>query len=188
MKNNIFTIVDTINNNSLLQLNKVIINDSYRKKWNVHENNFLTIVKNGEILKPILYRIGGINSFNLNTDKYFMLIKYKEAHYSKEIMKMSKSKDSKHLEGHWCIFDNEGNELIELSQFTHPYLLNNSCLYSVNNRYFNIETGESYGECYDSMSSKEYLFLDNSFDKEKSKQGILKIKKIDGSYELFPNN
>lgn len=186
MKNKIFSIIETKNDNSLLQFNNVIVNESYRKKWNIHQNDFICLMKNGELLRPVLYRIGGMNNPKLKTDKYFMLIKHKEAHYSKEIMKMSNSKNSRYLAGHWCILDNEGNELIEFSEFNHPYLMDNSCIYSVDKYYYNIITGECYGYAYESMTSNEYLFLDNSYHDDKSKRGILKINKIDGSYELFP--
>jgi hypothetical protein len=114
-----------------------------------------------------------------------MLIKHVEAFYSKDIMKMSKSKDAKHLESKWCILDREGSELVEFEQFQNPHLIKNSCIYLIDNHYYNIETGEHYCQAYTSMQSTKYLFLDNKFDKDKSKRGVIKINKKDGSWELF---
>lgn len=170
---------------NLLQFSKITINEDYCKKWNIHLNDFICLTRNGKLVRNTLYRIGGLNTPKLNEDDYFMLIKHVEALYPKDIMKMSKSKDAKHLEGRWCILDKNGNEKIEFKQFEIPYLLNDSCIYSVNENYYNIETGEHYCSATTSIQSNDYLFLDNRFDKDKSKCGVIKINKKNGSWELF---
>jgi hypothetical protein len=35
------------------------------------------------------------------------------------------------------------------------------------------------------MNSNEYLFLNNEYDKDESKRGVMKINKKDGTWELF---
>lgn len=171
--------------NDFLQLSHIDINEDYCKKWNIHQNDFVFLTKNGEILNNnALYRKGGFGA-NLKND-YFMLLKYNEAFYSKEIMKYSKNKDNKHLLGLWCILDKYGNEKKVFDDtLNSPYIIKNSQIYSQNNNYYNIETGEFYCNCYSSMDSSEFLFLNNEFDNNISKRGVMKINKKDGSWELF---
>lgn len=168
-----------------LQLCPITINEDYRKKWNVYCHDFYCLTLNGNLLRETLYRIGGLNTPNLAEDKYFMLIKHVEAFYSKHIMRMAKSNDPKHLENRWCILDNTGNERIEFNGFKSPYLVKGSCIYSLDSTYYNIETGECYGSSYHSMTSKDFLFIDNTHERDKSKCGIMKVNKIDGTWELF---
>lgn len=168
-----------------LQLSKVIINKEYCKEWNIRMQDYVCLTLNGKLLRPTLYRIGGLNSPNLKTDKYFMLLKYVEAYYSKDILKMSKSNDPKHLEGRWCIIDENGIEKKEFKNNLHyPYLVKNSCIYSIENNYYNIETGEHYCQAFTSMQSDKYLFLENKYDKNKAKRGVMKIDKKTGSWKL----
>jgi len=35
------------------------------------------------------------------------------------------------------------------------------------------------------MNTVDYLFLDNRYDNDKSKRGVMKINKKDGTWELF---
>jgi len=35
------------------------------------------------------------------------------------------------------------------------------------------------------MKSEQYVFLNNEFDKDKSRRGVMKINKADGTFELF---
>lgn len=170
----------------LLQFGKISINEEYRKKWNVHHlDDFVCLTRNSELLRPTLYRIGGLNNPKLNKDEYFMLLKHVEAFYSDEITKVKK--DKPHLESLWCILDKNGNEKVEFRTFESAYLLKDSCIYSVGSHYYNIETGEHYGSGSTSMSSKDFLFLDNSYDKDPLKRGVMKINKKNGTWELFPD-
>ena len=168
-----------------LQLSQISVKEEYCKKWNIHLNDFVCLTKNGELLRPTLYRIGGLNNPNLKTDNYFMLIKHVEAFYPKDILRMSKSTDPKHLESRWCIIDKNGNEKVEFKAFESAYLVKDSCIYSVGSNYYNIETGKCYGRGSTSMQSKDFLFFDNSFDKDESKRGVMKIDKKNGIWELF---
>jgi hypothetical protein len=36
------------------------------------------------------------------------------------------------------------------------------------------------------MQSKEFLFLENAYDDDKSRRGVMKIDKKSGTWELFP--
>ena len=181
-------------NNIGLQLSKISVNEEYAKKWNVDLNDFVCLTKNGELISNNLYRIGGLNNPNLEKDKYFMLIKHVEAIYDFDFIKKcypNKSKkeleiERNHLDGLWCINDKNGIEKVECKKFSSPYLVKNSCIYSIDRNYYNIETGQLYCQAYTSVQSKDFLFLENSFDADKSKRGVMKINKKDGSYELFP--
>jgi len=184
-KENSVSPIESIDCCDLLQFSKIAINEEYYKKWNIHLNDFVCLTKNGKLLRNTLYRIGGLNYPKLNKDEYFMLIKHVEAFYTKDIMTMCKSKDPKHLEGYWCILDKNGNEKVEFKEFEHPYLIGNSCIYSIKGKFYNIETGEFYCDSSTSMGSTDYLFLENRYDNDKSKRGVMKINKKNGSWELF---
>lgn len=157
------------------------LNEGYSKKWNERLGDFGQLYNGDKKISDTLYRIGGLG---INaSDKYFQLIKYTEAHYSKEIMRKSKSKNSNHLEGKFCIIDINGVEKVVFDVFKSGYIY--GCVYSLDNGYYNIETNKLYCKSYSSMVTDNYLFLDNKYDSDKSKNGVMKINKLDGSYELF---
>ncbi len=169
-----------------LTLEHIDINESYRKKWNITMNDFVCLFKDGKLLRNTLYRVGGLGTPDLKNDQYFMLIKHVEAFYTKDILKITKTKDPKHLEYKWCIIDKDGNEKVEFKQFDSPYLLKGSCVYTTKNSYFNVETGYLYASyCYKSIETENYILLDNSYDKDISKKGVIKIEKTTGNWELI---
>ena len=178
---------------SALQLSPIQVNQDYLNEWNNNCNDFVCLTKNGELLRPTLYRIGGLNNPKLGKDKYFMLLKYVEAVYDYDFIKKcypNKSRKElelqrKHLEGRWCIIDKNGVEKKEFDQFKSPYIKKGSCIYSVDSNYYNIETGEFYCNSLKSMESTEFLFLENPYDKDLSKKGVMKINKKDGSWSVF---
>lgn len=166
----------------------ITLDPAYAKKWNERSTDFIMLTYNGELISETLYRVGGLNSSTWYKDKYFMLLKYEEAFYSKEILKMSKSKDGRHLEGNWVILDNKGNEKAKfVRSLDHAYLIKNSCLYKIQEKIINIETGEVYIDSYHGtyLESTEFIFVENRYDKDESKRGVLKINKLDGSKELI---
>ncbi len=168
--------------NSGLQLSPITVNEDYRKKWNIHEKDFACLTNNGELIRNTLYRIGGMGA-NLKAD-YFLLLKHTEGIYSDEITTDKHLKY--HLQSQWCIIDKNGIEKVEFKPFRNPYMVTDSQIYSVDRNYYNIETGEFYCDASSCMVSDQYLFLDNRFDKDKSKRGVMKINKKDGTWELFP--
>ena len=170
-----------------LQLSPIILDPEYMKKWNVRMSDFVVLTINGVRINYNIYRVGGIKTPNLVKDNYIMLLKYVEAYYSDEILKMSHSKDSKHLDGRWCIIDKNGIEKVEFESFKNPYLVEDSCIYSIGSDYYNIETGEHYAYSSKSMVSTDFLFLNRNLDSDKSKRGVLKICKKTGQFELFPS-
>lgn len=166
-----------------LALCPIKVNDEYRDRWNIHTSDFVLLTKDDEIQNSnTLYRVGGLGSPDL-TARYFMLLKHVEALYSDNITKDIKSKP--HLEGRWVIIDRQGKERVEFKPFAYPDLIKNSCLYALDNQFYNIETGECYGRSYASMQSSEYLFIDRAYDSDKEKRGILRINKKDGSTTLY---
>ncbi|MBK7362669.1 MAG: hypothetical protein IPJ01_10275 [Micavibrio sp.] len=181
---------NTIGSNGL-QLSPISINEDYCKKWNINGEDYVCLTKNGELISNSLYRVGGMGG-DIKED-YFLLLKYVESIYDFDFIKKcypNKGKKElellrKHLEGHWCIIDKNGIEKKEFDQFKSPYIQKDSCIYSVDSNYYNIETGEFYCNSHSSMTSNEYLFLDNKYDKDESKRGVMKINKKDGTWELF---
>jgi len=176
---------------SALQLLPIQVYQEYLDEWNNDNNDFVCLIKNGELISQSLYRIGGFG-YDIKQD-YFMLLKYVEAVYDYDFVKKCHPKKSKkelelqrkHLESHWCIIDKNGVEKKEFGHFETPYIKRGSCLYSVDNKYYNIETGEFYCNSSKSMESSEFLFLENIYDKDLSKKGIMKINKKNGSWSVF---
>jgi len=164
----------------MIELSQIIIDENYATKWNTSGRDFIVLTNNGEPINKHLYRKG---MFNNKIKDYFMLFKMVEAYYPDSITKNKKAK--LHLEDRSVILNKDGIEKVEFSSFQHPYLVDNSCIYSLDQNYYNIETGELYCNSFTSMISLEYLFLDNRYDKDPNKCGVMKINKKDGSWELF---
>ncbi len=175
-------IIDKINvGDNSLQLSPITVKEDYRKKWNIHQNDFVCLTKGGELISNSLYRVGGMGA-DIKND-YFMLIKHVESYYPDSITK-DKSRKA-YLAGCWCILDKNGVEKACFNEFKNPYIQKDSCIYSLDGKYYNIETGEFYCHSYDSMESTDFIFLENKYDDDKSKRGVMKINKKDGSWELF---
>lgn len=162
-----------------IELRPVKLDLNYAKKWNERREDFYNLYINGEKKSESLYRIGGFGA-NLD-DEYFLILKYSEAFYGDDITTNKKNK--KHLESHWCILDKKGHEKALFDSFKSPCL--HGCIYSLGNKYYNIETGEIYCDSYKTVSSEKYLFLENRYDEDKEKRGVLKIDKKDGTFEIF---
>lgn len=179
--NNIIAILPTNQSNDLsLQLSPIELNETYRKDWNIHEHDFVCLTKDGELISESLYRVGGFG-YDLKGD-YFMLIKHIEAFFDDRITKIEA--DKPHLEGRWCIINKNGIEKVEFKPYKHPYL-HGGLIYSVDNNYYNIETKEFYCNSNSCISSIDYLFIDNKYDKDLTKRGVMMINKKDGTYKIF---
>lgn len=171
-----------------LQLCPIKINEDYSKLWNERLTDFVLLTRNGEPIRETLYRVGGLSSLRVNKDideDYFPLMKHVEEIYGDNITKDKSQK--RHLASKWCIIDKNGVEKIVFDSYKSPYL-HGGVIYSLDSNYYNIETGELYCNTSSSMHSDEYLFLNNSYDKEKSRRGIMKIHKKTGTYEIYPKN
>lgn len=169
---------------TLLQLSPIEVNEDYLEKWNEISRDFLCLTKNGELVNNTLYRTGAYSP-DLKDD-YFILLKYSEAQYSKEIMKMSKSKNANHLRSNWCIIDKHGNEKVVAPEFRNIYLVKNSIIYSQDSKYYNIETGELYCYASKSMESDDFLFLEGGYGTDEPKRGVMQINKKDGTFIVHP--
>ena len=170
----------------MLQLNHIEIKADYAKEWNTYYKDFVMLTNDGVLVSNSLYRVSGYGLPKFGKDKYFLLLKYVEAYYSKDILEMSKSNKAKHLQGLWCILDESGKEVVVFKDnYKSPYLIKGSCVYSIDNNYYNIKTGEIYCYSTSSFCSDNFIFLNNDYDKDESKRGVMKINKHDGSYELF---
>lgn len=169
-------------NSNTLELRPVEIPEKYRKKWNIHQTDYLHLYKDGKKVNNHYYRVGGF-SVDLR-NRYFMIIKHVEAYYKDSITKDKKRKP--HLEGRWVIIDKYGVEKVEFDSFDHGCIKGNGQVYSLKGSYYNIETGEKYCEGSSSMCSDDFIFIENNYNKDKSKRGVWKINLHDGSYEIFP--
>jgi hypothetical protein len=174
-----------------LQLSPIQVSKEYRKEWNVQMNDFVVLSKNGELISNSLYRVGGFGGDI--KDDYFLLIKHVESVYELDFLKRCYPNKSnkelelqrKHLEGRWCIIDKNGVEKKEFEQNKTPYIKKGSCIYSLDQNYYNIETDEFYCYSYNLVESSEFLFLENLYDKDLSKRGVMQINKKDGTWTLF---
>jgi hypothetical protein len=172
-----------------LHLRSAQISDDYRKKWNIHMDDFLHLFIGDEQVSDTLYRVGGHNG--KKEGEYTMLLKNVEALYDKSIVIATKKKPTtanrRHLESRWCIIDGQGKEVKEFKQFTTSLYLQGGVIYSLNGKLFNILTGE---EIIGSSSStkihtKDFIIVENLYDKNEEMCGVLKINKADGSVEML---
>jgi len=170
-----------------LHLRHVQLDDRYRKRWNVHSfDDYCHLYLGERKLRNTLYRIGGY-SVDMKAD-YFMLLKHVESYYEDSITKIKK--DKPHLAGHFVIINKNGDEKVIFEQFASPYL-QGGCIYSLNSKYYNIETGECYSDYSSkSFSSDEFLFLDNNLVNDRSKRGILRLirKMVQQNYLNLQDN
>jgi len=185
----------TATKGGMLQLNKIDVKGEYLSEWNEHSKDFYALAMNGEIIRNTLYRKGGLN-FNLKVgiDKYFMLLKYTECIYDLDFIQKcypEKSKTEqevlrKHLKSQWVIIDSYGDEKVIFDQFKHANLVNSmSPIYFIDGNYYNIDTGYFYCNASSSMSTKTVLILENKYDSDEAKKGIMKINLNDGTWEVF---
>ena len=146
-----------------LQLNPITLNKEYMKEWNVSNNDFFLLAKNGIPLRNTLYRKGGMSNPNIGKDKYFMLLKYTEELYTNDFIKKCYPDKShkeqqvkrKHLMCQFVILDSNGDEKFVAKEFDSIYLFDpNSCIFSCRSKLYNIETGYCYGNSTSRFSSK----------------------------------
>lgn len=180
----------------MLKLNKIQPPKEYLDEWNSQYNDFVVLCDNNDIpLSNTLYRIGGMNRLNVEKDKYFMLLKYTEATHTYDFIKKcypklsrnEQDKHRKHLQSNWVIIDNLGVEKVVIpDSLNYGNLIDpQSCIYSIGNKYYNIETGFCYCQSYSKLiQSAKYVFLENNYDDDHSKRGVLQIDKITGTYIL----
>ena len=164
-----------------LKLVPVSLDVDYAKKWNERIlGDFLHLYKNGVKISDTLYRTGMFGG--KVKEPYFLMLKYVEAFYNDSIVK---DKDKKrHLEGQWCIIDKNGVEKVNFEVFSSPYIIGGQ-VYGLNGNYYNIETKELYCSSHKVMVTDNYIFLHNEYDKDKTKRGVLQVKKSDGTFKLI---
>ena len=166
----------------------VTLDESYRKKWNVSNssNDFGIIMRNGEIVNDKIFRIGGLSTFN-QEDEYMSLLYQKESFYSKEIMDMSKSGGTPNHLANLTTFLNKNGEIAIIfeDKLNYPRIVG-GCIYSVDNNYYNIKTNEFICSGYDSMKSKDFLFVNSQYNKDKNKRGVFQINIKFGTYIIHP--
>ncbi len=172
-------------NDNKVKLSPIQVNEEYLREWNESSRDFVMLTVNGNLISNSLYRLGGMGK-KPDGENYFMLLKYVEAYYDIEWLRRIKSNSGpKHLESRWCILDKNGIEKFVANGYDNPYLIKNSCIYSLKNCYYNAETNELYCESYTKMESDSFVFLDNKYDKDESRRGVWQINKKDGTYTIL---
>lgn len=165
-----------------LELVPVELEEEYCRKWNTHERDFVQLTRNGVPINNSIYRTGMFGG--KFKDGYTLMLKYTEALYDDSITTDEARK--RHLHGTWCIINEDGIEKVQFKKFENAYL-SGGVIYSVDRNYYNIETGEHIGSFSSSISSDDYIFFEDHFNKDKSKRGVVKVKKSDGSSQIYPN-
>ena len=150
-------------------------------KFLVHLNDFLVLTRNGNIISNTLYRKGGL--FSDNGYDFLRIIKYVEKLYEDTITKDPKRK--KHLASYCCLINTKtGEETKVFNQFENNYLISNA-IYSCDSGYYNTYTNELYCKGSNSLSSKNYLFVDNYHDINNDRRGVFQINKQTGEYTII---
>jgi len=166
-----------------IQLSPITLSDEFCKEWNISTQDiFVHLTMNGELVNNGLYRKGGIGG-DL-TKKYFTLLKHTKVKYTAKEREKYGFKNKKGLRFNWCILDHQGNEKFIAELYDTPYIVDNSVIFVIGNKYYNIETGEYYCQSLSSMRSDDYIFLDNTQDSNPSKKGVMQINKHDGTWML----
>lgn len=183
---------------NVLYLNDIELTDEIIKKNNIQvtglNGGYKVLYRNGKILNDFtLYRIGGLNNFD-SSKKYNIILKYTPSFYSKGFMikcypeDKSKHKKTPRMKSTWVIIDNLGVEKVvsKKEHLSTLRLIDNSCIYKVGNKYYNIETKKLYCESYNTIESDSYLFLEASnYDTKKERQGVYKINKLTGKFTII---
>jgi hypothetical protein len=177
----------------MIQFIKTELSPEYREKWNVNragENTFYHLCDSeGNKLNYFLYRLGWMSGDNKPDSfkvkhGYIMAMKQIESLYPETITKVRV--EQRHLADCWCIINIDGIEKVLFKSHEIPYL-SGGIIYSLNNNYYNIETGEFYCHASTSFRTKDFLFLNNFYDsKNPDRQGVMKLNIWDGTFEIFP--
>jgi hypothetical protein len=172
----------------MLELKPIELSPEYRKEWNIskRENDFFCLMVDGKRANNSIYRKGGFFRDDFLNNDYVVLLKQVEDIYSDEVTRITNEK--KHIANVHCIVDKNGCEkFTSPSQFDYFYLVEGSLFFTLKGKYYNIETGESYGDgiSNSSVESSEYLFVKNKWDKDPSKRGVYQLNKKDGSVVFF---
>ena len=169
-----------LNKETKLKLVPYEFSPEYTKHWNIIQHDFVRLYKDNELISDAAWRIGGFGA--TPNGKYFALIKHTEDYYEDNITKDPKEKP--HLKSNWCIIDKNGVEKIVCKKFDSPYIIGD-ILCSIDQVIYDIESGYSYGKSYHNMITSEFVFIHIEYDEDKSKRGVYKINRTDGTFEFF---
>ena len=165
----------------------VTLDKDYKKKWNVinSADDFGIIMRNGNIVNDKLFRIGGLTTL-IEGEQYISLLLQKESFYSKKIMDMAKSSGTaNHLDSQTTFLNNNGEIVITFDKsLTYPRIVG-GCIYSMDNSYYNIKTKEFICRGYDSMKTKDFLFVNNRYDNDVARRGVFQINIHNGTYVIY---
>lgn len=160
------------------------ISEELRKRWNIEGYDWLHLCIGGVVITDSLFRKGG-NGHDFK-DGYALMLRYRGAFYPDEVTKDPKLKA--HLEGRWCIIDEEGAVKVVADYLSGLYILGKAvCViesYSKVHTYINIETGFKYGTTERAVRSKNYSAI-QVYDTDLRDDKIVLINKETGEYETY---
>jgi len=169
----------TIKINEVVTLEHAELSKNYRDQFRIPKSSddFYYLYINGEKKSDTLYRIGGMNP--LSNPDYFLILKHEEGTYDSFV-----EKDIPHLVPTWCIYDKNGILKLTFSQYESIYLTG-GLIYSIKNKFYNIETGFYYGNTTRYLKTDNYLFLENKYLPIDGIKGVMKIHIPTGEYEII---
>lgn len=170
----------------MITFGKISMDPDYAKEWHEHCTDFIMVCDElGNPMREQLYRKGGLGGHW--TDGYILLLKYVEDFYPKHILEMSGTKDSRHLNSIWCVLDELGNEVFvaDGNRLDSLYHIG-GLVFSYGDKLFRITDKYTYCESSsNTISTDNYVFIENAFDKDTTRRGVIKIDKHDGTYEII---
>ena len=170
-----------IANMNMITLEPIVYSPEYIKKWNQYAGTeFVQIYSNGVLLNDNVYCTNFYwSDKTLQEDSvYFQLVKVVEAYYADNITEDPIKKP--HLAKYQCIINSEGVETYVHYRSSSEHLYLNKCIYHIGSKYFSARTNELICESYTKLESEDYLFLDNAYDTDTSRRGIIQACKRTG--------
>ncbi len=152
-----------------IEFRKAVFTEEYMNKWGISHNDYFQIYSFGELLRPTLYRKGGFNGKWI--DGYMQLFKCVES--------------NGYLSNSTCIIDTNGKEMYSSNSILDSVYLRPGGIYVYASKYFNIRNNKLYCRSYTCMTTKNYTFLDNKYDEDETRRGVMKISHDDGSYGII---
>lgn len=159
-----------------IEFRAAVFTEEYKNEWGIYHNDYFQIYVLGDLLSPTLYRKGGFGGKWV--DGYMQLLKCTES-------RSKNGQNNGYLSNHNCIIDVNGKEKYYSGSVLESVYLRPGGIYVHSSKYFNVRNNLLYCESYTYMVTKDYTFLDNKYDKDESRRGVMKISHLDGSYEII---
>lgn len=141
-----------------------------------HYKDFGYLCKEDTQLSNEVFRVGGLGCKGFKSG-YANLLWYDRT---------NKSSDGNFPSGLQCIVNGLGEIILKSSSICTSLYLLEGCIATMNNKYYNLITGEVVAKGYSTIKSKEYLFVESSEDKQLDiRRGVYQIRWRDGDRIIF---